>query len=229
LEFGSTNPKIGECRAIDFDIEFKSAAAKSGKASTVDSIVFNVNEYREALITNKCSEKFVDPEQHKVHISAMRLDVLENSLTIPGSSFSFYTSDDVLTEEVVSPNTEEDLVESGTIFPLGKTKTIPPRFIGELPIDLNPDPQKFDDAEVSLVALVGSILAVPKPLAQNVVVITKGGEQYYMVPKGKLSARMIIDIKVTTSLIDAWCILEEYKKAVKEDDEKRKDNYYKNR
>jgi hypothetical protein len=229
LEYGasgiSANPAISTCRHIDFEAEYEKATEKNVRTSKREAVIFRLNDFRNKISSNKCTDNFIDPDQEKITIDEINLHVLKNTLSVSSPIFNLYTSDEEVTkDELEEIDAESNLIKDGILYHLTQTKKIPPRFTGILPTNLESDPQKFSDAEVPIVALDGTIIAIPSMIAGEPESKTVAGKDYFVVPTGSISLRLTMRVSVKAKLSDAKCAYEQFKDSIKKEEEERKKN-----
>lgn len=220
----SANPNIASCRHIDFAKEYENATKDSAKKSKREAIVFRMGEIRDKLKSTKCTDNFIDPDQAKITIDEINLRVLENTLSVAAPTYKLYTSDDELSKEEMEENhAEENLLKDGIIYFLAKTKPIPPRFTGTLPADLESDRKKFSDAEVPIVGLDGSVVALPSLVASEPEVKKAAdGTEYFVVPSGHLTLMISMKISIKLTMADSKCMYDQFKESIKKEEEERR-------
>lgn len=227
LEYGasglSAHPAIATCRHLDFAKEYKDAQEKRLKKAKREAIIFRLNSIRDIISSNKCTDNFIDLSKEKITINDIGLHISQNSLSVTAPKYKLYTSDEELRkEELEELNAETELVANNTLYFIAQTKPIKPHSTGVFPVELEPDGQKFSDAEVPIVALNGSVVAIPNLMASEPEIITRAGDEYYVVPSGMLSLRLTLKVSVSFSLADALCAYDQFKESIKKEEEGRK-------
>lgn len=229
-EYGvsSSNPQIHACRYIDFEEEYKNAVGKSAgdEKRKRKAIIFGVSQFREKLISNKCTENFLDLDKEKITITGIELHVVENSLSVNAPRYKLYSSyeDDSLRDEIEGQtNAETKLVEDGTLMELGETRSIERRYVGPVAVDLNQSKDAFFEAEGPVVSLDGTLFAIPSSMASAPEITTVGGKEYFIVPTGKLALTLGTKLEVRFSTHDALCAFNRLKESIREVEAKHAD------
>lgn len=218
LEYGrsSSDPKIGQCRTIDLVNEYETAIAQASSTTETDAMLFTFDEFQKDMDSNECIEEFLDPDEEKIEISGINAKIIENTLSIPIPPYTIYTSNESLTlDELSETDAEQTLVDEGALMMLAEMPKTQPFFTGNVPLDLVPPKEKYY-SEVPVVSLSGSLVAIPELLGAKAEIKTVDGQQFFVVPKGHARLHLSVDMRITGTLKDAKCMLERFKKAIRE-------------
>ena len=226
-EYGisSTNPAIHECKSIDFKKEYEDAIKKrtDEQKTKRKAMVIDVTSFRDKLLTNKCTERLLDLDKEKIEIKDLIIHVVENTLSVKAPRYKLFTSyEDSIKDEIEETvNAEETMMQKGTLMFLGETRIIDRRFVGKLPVELNSNQDDYFQAEGPIVSLGGSLLAIPTTVASEAETTTIRDREYFIVPKGKLSLTLAVNLDVRLTTYDAKCAFDRLKEAIREEEAKR--------
>lgn len=219
----SKNPLAYQCNDIDLSTDFEITAAQIAGEMTGEIILFtDVQELGDSLRSNKCIGNFVDPAKEKLEIVSINLEVKKNTLNTSALNYTIYTSDKIVTEEMINKSTVQDLIKDGTYRKLVDTPHIPPKFVGTLPIDLGK--QKDNKSVGPLITLKGSVVAYPKSFSGKPETTQKAGQTYYVVPDGSILAFAKVIYRLKTNLQDAFCFYYQFIDDIKEEERNRQES-----
>jgi hypothetical protein len=182
-----------------------------------------MQEFKEKIESTQCTNNFIDANKGKVSIKRILLKVVTNSLTISTPSSTIYTSDEEdVSSEYIEEHGEKKLLKDGEIYKLAETGPIKPNFVGIKEANLESAPKELSDAEFSLVGLNGSVIIVIADPGSKPETKIISGEEFFVVPNGEIKLTFMLVIEITFSYHDAICVLQWFKKSIREEEKSRR-------
>lgn len=218
----SNDPKISECRPINFDDEYKKALELSARNEEREVEIFSLDPMRDELGDNPCLDIFLNPEKEKVAVKSISIAIVENSLTFDLPTTKVYSSHKQITKEMLVDEAQrEELIRTDKLMLLAESEAIASRFTGNYLTRLVNAEDKFY-AEAPLIALKGSVVVIPDVFSSKPRVVEEKGNQYYLVPKGQLKMKMRIGLTIWGRLKDVKCLWDHFKDGIKKEDQERR-------
>lgn len=223
----SRDPKIHECRVIDFDEEYERAIKEYRQDDKKLLTVFELTSLQENIKDYPCLDPFLNPDNQKVLVDALTFNVVTNSLTFTLPPTKLYTSDEIITKDMIpDDNALTSFINAERLTLLATNRSIPAKTTGRLKADFSED--KYI-AEAPLINLTGSIVIVPDELIDKPDVVKIDGNEYFALPRGEMKIRVHIDVTLFTRFSDAKCFFNHFKEKIRKEDEVRKQEYEENK
>lgn len=203
----SGNPDLADCLPIDLNQQFSDLIAEP--TSSLSNIKLSLKSMADSFNKTECAKAFLDPANKKIKISAMNMEVIENTLTYDFSPIYFFSSPTELDDEIQKKLFDE-LLNQNDVYLLGTAPSIKPKILGTFSIPLNTDQDVFKQAQDAIVPLTGDILAVPGGFTLKPKKIKIAERDYFIIPKGHIYINFSIDTDIRMSIIDGKCVLDKF-------------------
>ncbi len=203
----NTDPDLADCLPIDLNTQFNDLLQQP--SSALNNIKIPLRSMADAFNNTECAKAFLDPANKKIRITAMNMEVIENTLTYDFSPIYFFSSATPLDAQTEAKAFDQLLNQNG-VYLLGTTPSVEPKVLGTFSIPLNSNKEVFKKAEDALVPLTGDILAVPAALALKPKKIKIAGRDNYIIPKGHIYIKFSIDTDIRMSILDGKCVLDKF-------------------
>lgn len=221
-EYGKGVKDLSLCRSINFADIYQQALGAGGMAIEQEATLFELEGYRKIIKSNKCTDNFFEPSNAKIQLTDIEIEILKNTLNMSTPITKIYTSDKSVDKvQLKQDDAETTLAQAGKIWRLAETLPFPKRFIGVSPAKLESNPQIFSKAQAYLVSLDGNVIIIPGLIGAQLETAKIADRKYFIIPQGGLQMMLKIKLSITGSLLDAKCMLDEFKAAIRKDEQER--------